>query len=152
MLAIPKTSNCSFYNVWKFLAVGITNGSIDWNSGNVKYPEKPLTQKGCVLLVRHKNTIVIFAHSRQIQNSWEESEKKKERGCTFFTVQHLWSVLTFFLLLTSFVPNILPLLRIRLHYYIHHIFSVPAVMWFVQTAVQMFPPVHKWVFTFIFLS
>ena len=24
-----------------------------------------------------------------------------------------------------------------------NIFSVPAVMWFVQTVVQMFPPVHK---------
>ena len=34
------------------------------------------------------------------------SEKKKERGCTFFTVQHLRSVMSFFLLLTTFHSSI----------------------------------------------
>ena len=61
---------------------------------------KVIYSKRIVLLVRQKTLNRHYhthkTNSKFLRRKSNISEKKKERGCTFFTVQHLWSVLTFF--------------------------------------------------------
>ena len=67
---------------------------------------KVIYSKRIVLLVRQKTLIRHYhthkTNSKFLRRKSNISAKKKERGCTFFTVQHLWSVFSVFSPIFSF--------------------------------------------------
>ena len=155
MLAIPWASNCLFYNLWKFLAVDWQMVALNEAQEMWNIRKSHLLKKDCSV-GETKNTKSSLSHT---QDKFKIPEKKvkyqceKERKrmhllhCSALVV----SAVLFFYCWLHFIPIFsFPLLKICLFYNYINIFSVPAVMWFVQTAVQMFPPVHKWVFAFVF--
>ena len=77
---------------------------------------KVIYSKRIVLLVRQKTLNRHYhthkTNSKFLRRKSNISAKKKERGCTFFTVQHLWSVLSYFSIADYILPQ-----YFRFHYW-----------------------------------
>ena len=110
MLAIPWISNRFFlqgmevFSSWLVLQMVALNEAQEmWNI------RKSHLLKRIVLLVRQK-TLNRHYHTHKTNSNFLRrksniSAKKKERGCTFFTVQHLWSVLSYFSIADYILPQ-----------------------------------------------